>query len=64
MDKTGWRAIDARRAEVGRPPIALLKPDADSVRLNCQVEHIELAGNIGLGVFDDSKIQLRRVSLA
>jgi uncharacterized protein (DUF362 family) len=64
LDKTGWRAIDARRAEVGRPPIALLKPDEDSVRLNCQVEHIEIAGNIGLGVFDDSKIELRRVALA
>ena len=63
LDKTGWKAIDARRAEVGRPPIALLKPDADSTRLNCQVEHIELAGNIGLGVFDDSKIDLRQIRL-
>jgi uncharacterized protein (DUF362 family) len=63
LDKTGWRAIDAKRAEVGRPPIALLKPDADSTRLNCQVEHIEMAGNIGLGVFDDAKIDLRRVRL-
>jgi len=64
LDKTGWQAIDRQRAEVGRPPIALLKPDADSTRLNCQVEHIEIAGNIGLGVFDDSKIQVRRVDLA
>jgi hypothetical protein len=63
LDKTGWKAIDAKRAEVGRPPIALLKPDADSTRLNCQVEHIELAGNIGLGVFDDSKIDLRQIRL-
>jgi uncharacterized protein (DUF362 family) len=63
LDKTGWKAIDAKRAEVGRPPIALLKPDADSTRLNCQVEHIELAGNIGLGIFDDSKIELRTVRL-
>ena len=63
LDKTGWKAIDQKRAEVGRPPIALLKPDADSVRLNCQVEHIELAGNIGLGVYDDAKIQVKRVQL-
>jgi hypothetical protein len=63
LDKTGWKAIDAQRALVGRPPIALLKPDADSARLNCQVEHIELAGNIGLGVFDDSKIDLRQIRL-
>lgn len=63
LDKTGWKAIDAKRAEVGRPPIALLKPDADSVRLNCQVEHIEIAGNIGLGVYDDAKIQVKRIEL-
>jgi len=63
LDKTGWRAIDRKRAEVGRPPIALLKPDADSTRLNCQVEHIEIAGNIGLGVFDDAKIDVRQVEL-
>jgi uncharacterized protein (DUF362 family) len=63
LDKTGWRAIDAKRAEVGRPPIALLKPDADSVRLNCEVEHIEIAGNIGLGMFDDAKIRVKRVEL-
>lgn len=64
LDKTGWRAIDAKRAEVGRPPIALLKPDPDSTRLNCQVEHIEIAGNIGLGIFDDGKIQVQQVRLA
>jgi uncharacterized protein (DUF362 family) len=63
LDKTGWKAIDAKRAEVGRPSIALLKPDADSTRLNCQVEHIEVAGNIGLGVFQDEKIQVRQVRL-
>jgi uncharacterized protein (DUF362 family) len=64
LDKTGWKELDKKRAEVGRPPIALLKPDADSVRLNCQVEHIEIAGNIGLGVFDDAKIDLRRIEVA
>jgi uncharacterized protein (DUF362 family) len=64
LDKTGWRALDAKRAEVGRPPIALLKPDADSVRLNCQVEHIEIAGNIGLGIFDDARIRVERVDLS
>lgn len=63
LDKTGWRALDAKRASLGLAPIALLKPDADSVRLNCQVEHIEIAGNIGLGVFDDAKIRVERVEL-
>ncbi len=64
MDKTGWKAIDEKRAEVGVAPIALLKPDADSRWLNCHVEHIEIAGNFGLGVFDDEKIRVKRIDLA
>ena len=63
LDKTGWRVIDAKRAEVGVPSIALLKPDEDSNWLNCQVEHIELAANMGLGVYDDEKIRLKRINL-
>ena len=63
LDKTGWKAIDAKRRQVGMLPIALSKPDRDSHFLNCQVEHIEIAGNLGLGVFDDAKIQVKRVSL-
>ncbi len=64
MDRVGWKAIDAKRAEVGRDPIALMKPDEHSAWLNGQVEHIELAGNFGLGVFDDEKIRVKRVDLA
>ena len=63
LDKTGWKEIDKKRAEVGAPPIELLKPDEDSQWLNCQVEHIELAGNMGLGVFDDAKIRLKKIDL-
>lgn len=63
LDKTGWKEIDKKRAEVGVPSIALLKPDEDSQWLNCQVEHIELAGNMGLGVYDDEKIRVKRIDL-
>ncbi len=63
LDKTGWKEIDRKRADVGRAPIALLKPDADSRWLNAQVEHIELASNFGLGFFDDELIDLRRIEL-
>jgi uncharacterized protein (DUF362 family) len=63
LDKTAWRVIDAKRAEVGRLPIATAKPDADSRWLNMQVEHIEIAGALGLGMFDDKKIDVRRVKL-
>lgn len=64
LDKTGWKAIDRKRAEVGRAPIALLRPDEDSRWLNAQVEHIELASNFGLGIFDDDAIELRQIDLS
>jgi hypothetical protein len=41
---------------VGRQPIALARPDEDSRFLNMQVEHIEIAGAMGLGEFDEAKI--------
>jgi uncharacterized protein (DUF362 family) len=63
LDKTGWRAIDAKRQQVGMAPIALSKPDKDSTFLNCQVEHIEIAGMLKLGEFDDAKIQVKRLQL-
>jgi hypothetical protein len=63
LDKTGLKAIDAKRQQIGMQTIALSKPDKDSHYLNCQVEHIEIAGTLGLGVFDDAKIDVRRVRL-
>jgi uncharacterized protein (DUF362 family) len=63
LDKTGLGVIDAQRAGVGMASIALSKPDKVSTFLNCQVEHIEIAGQLGLGVFDDKKIDIRRISL-
>jgi len=59
LDKTGLKVIDAKRATKGMPSIALSKPDKVSTFLNCQVEHIEIAGQLGLGVFDDQKIDVR-----
>jgi hypothetical protein len=64
LDKTGWKAIDAQRAAKGMAPIALSKPDQHSTFLNCQVEHIELAGRLGLGEYDDKKISVKRIDLA
>ena len=64
LDKTGLKVIDTKRAEVGMASIALSKPDNASRFLNCQVEHIEIAGQAGLGVFDDKKIDVRRFTLA
>jgi hypothetical protein len=64
LDKTGLRVIDAKRAEAGMASIALSKPDDASTFLNCQVEHIEIAGQLGLGIFDDKKIDLKRFTLS
>ena len=64
VDKIGWKALDRKRVEMGLAPIALSKPDKVSTRLNCQPEHIEIAGALGLGEFDDAKIDLRQIELA
>ena len=64
MDKVGLKAIDAKRLAMGMLPIATAKPDRDSTFLNMQVEHIEIAGALGLGVYDDQKIDVRRVRLS
>lgn len=64
LDKTGLKVIDAKRREVGMPSIALSKPDSASHYLNCQVEHIEIAGMLGLGMFADDKINVSRIRLA
>jgi Domain of unknown function (DUF362) len=64
LDKTGLKAIDEKRKQMGMATIALSKPDKDSHFLNCQVEHIEIAGMLKLGEFDDDKIQVKRIRLA
>lgn len=64
MDKTGLKVIDAKRAQMGMSSVALSKPDNESHYLNAQVEHIEIAGMLQLGMFDDDKIDVRRFKLA
>jgi hypothetical protein len=66
LDKTGLRVINAKRKEVGMPPVA--DPNADRADDGgpshaCRVDHVEIAGAIGLGEFDDSKIDLRKHNL-
>jgi hypothetical protein len=63
LDKTGWQVIDRKRKQIGMVPVALAKPDSYSHYLNCQVEHIEIAGQLGLGEFNDDKIQLKQIRL-
>jgi uncharacterized protein (DUF362 family) len=61
LDKTGLRAIDAERKLRGMLPIATANSDADSSFVNMQPEHIEIAASLGLGIFDDKKIDVRRL---
>jgi hypothetical protein len=63
LDKTGLKVIDGKRVQMGMLPLALAKPDNDSHFLNSQIEHIEIAGMLGLGVFDDDRIQVKRFRL-
>ena len=63
MDKTCLAVLDAQRAIAGMPSIALSKPDDHSHYLNAQVEHIEIAGNFGLGLFDDEDIRVKNIDL-
>ncbi len=64
VDTIGLGVIDAKRREVGMATIAAAPPDADSIFVRMQPEHIELAGLLGLGESDDSKIDLKVVKLA
>ena len=63
LDKVGWEVIDAKRAEVGRDPVGQARPDEDSRFYRMQPEHVEIAGVVGLGVFDDDRIERRAVEL-
>ncbi len=63
LDKTGWRAIDAKRVEKGLVPLAQSAAGGGNRFAFPQVEHIELAGILGLGRFDDSAIDVRRIEL-
>lgn len=63
LDKTGWQAIDKKRVEQGLLPVAESRTDRANRFSFPQVQHIELAGILGLGEFEDSKIDVRRFEL-
>lgn len=63
LDKTGWKVIDQKRVENGLAPVAGGKASNVNRFSFPQVEHIELAGILGLGEFDDAKIDVKRFTL-
>ncbi len=64
LDKTGLQIINAKRKEAGIPPVAAPGANEGGPSLACRVDHVEIAGAIGLGEFDDAKIDLRKFDLA
>lgn len=64
VDTVGLSVIDLKRGQMGMEPIVDAKPDQDSVFARMQPEFIEIAGVLGLGVSDESKIDLRKITLS
>jgi uncharacterized protein (DUF362 family) len=63
LDRLGWKVIDEKRRAVGMQSIAESKPDKHSHFLNRQPEHVEIAGALGLGEWDEKKVELKRFAL-
>ncbi len=64
LDRVGWEAIDAQRIAVGRKPLAEDLPDQWSTFIRRQPEHAEIAGALGLGEFERTRIDYRVIKLA
>ena len=61
LDHICWNAIDEKRVAMGMKKIAEDRPDKYSTFWNRQPEHIEIAGAMGLGEWNESKIDIRRI---
>lgn len=61
VDRVGWRVIDAKRADMGLPPLAFSNADPPFFNYDdVQPQHVELAGAMGLGEWRDDRIDIRR----
>lgn len=63
LDHIGWKAIDQKRVSLGMKTIAEDRPDQFSTFLSRQPEHVEIAGALGLGEWNENKIDVRRIKL-
>jgi len=63
LDLICWKAIDKKRLAMGMKTIADDRPDKYSTFWNRQPEHVEIAGAMGLGEWNESKIDIRQVRL-
>src|ERR1051326_5197097 len=63
LDHVCWKAVDEKRVAAALKPVAVDPPDQFSVFVRRQPEHVEIAGALGLGVWEEGKIDVRRVAL-
>ncbi len=63
LDKIGWEELDRKRVEMGMKPLAEAPLDEFSGFVRMQPEHVDIAGALGLGIADRSKIDLRQQQL-
>ena len=63
LDHVGWEVIDAKRVSVGMKTLFEATPDKFSTFVHRQPEHVEIAGALGLGVWDRDKIDLRQLKI-
>ncbi len=63
LDHVGWKVLDEKRVSVGMKSIAEDRPDKFSTFLSRQPEHVEIAGAMGLGEWDEKKMDVRRIKL-
>jgi uncharacterized protein (DUF362 family) len=69
LDKIGWELVDAERVRRGLAPVGRCGRMGVNTPYNegfdmRQPQHIDLAGALGLGVFDRARIEHRRIELA
>lgn len=63
LDHVGWRKIDEKRIASGKKKLVEDTPDQFSTFTHRQPEHVEIAGGLGLGVWDWAKIQYNHLRL-
>ncbi|MGH9719472.1 MAG: DUF362 domain-containing protein, partial [Bryobacteraceae bacterium] len=63
LDRIGWKVLDDKRRAAGMKTLAEDRPDQFSRFLSRQPEHVEIAGALGLGEFDEKKITLKTLNV-
>ena len=63
MDKIGWEELDKKRVAMGMLPLAEAHKSQFSGYVRMQPEHVDIAGALGLGVFNREKIELSELEV-